>query len=247
MTRITLASFLFASAVAAALAGAQAAPPPPSAPSTVPQQATPPATGGLAGQIVAVRQANAAKLKQYQWDSRSEISMDGKQKDIRVEQLQYTPAGAIQRTVLNNQTSNMPIGFLRKAIAEGQLQQVEKFLHGLHDLLDKYTMASAPSMDQFIAGAAVGSATSPDGTALLKLVGTNVVQTGDSLTVWINRATMAFQKVEVSTVYDGVPATMTATYKTSASGLTYLSMAEIDVPQKKVVLQVHNYDFEPLN
>ncbi|MFO0783500.1 MAG: hypothetical protein U0636_07435 [Phycisphaerales bacterium] len=247
MTRITLASFLFASAVVAALAGAQAAPPPPSAPSTVPQQATPPSTGGLAGQIVAARQANAAKLKQYQWDSRSEISMDGKQKDIRVEQLRYTPAGAIQRTVLNNQTSNMPIGFLRKAIAEGQLQQVEKFLHGLHDLLDKYTMASAPSMDQFIAGAAVGSATSPDGAALLKLVGTNVVQTGDSLTVWVNRATMAFQKVEVSTVYDGVPATMTATYKTSATGLTYLSMAEIDVPAKKVVLQVHNYDFEPVN
>lgn len=247
MTRITFASFLFASAVAAALAGAQAAPPPPSAPTTVPQPATPPSAGGLAGQIVTVRQANAAKLKQYQWDSRSEISMDGKQKDIRVEQVQYTPAGTIQRTVLNNQTCNMPGGFLRKAIAEGQLQQVEKFLHGLHDLLDKYTMASAPSMDQFIAGAAVGSANAPDGTALLKLVGTNVVQNGDSLTLWVNRATMAFQKVEVSTVYDGVPATMTATYKTSATGLTYLSMAEIDVPQKKVVLQVHNYDFEPMN
>lgn len=247
MTRITLASLLFASAVAAALTGAQAAPPPPSAPSTVPQQATQPPAGGLAGQIVAVRQANAAKLKQYQWDSRSEISMDGKQKDIRVEQVQYTPAGTLQRTVLNNQTCNMPIGFLRHAIAEGQLQQVEKFLHGLHDLLDKYTMQTAPAMDQFIAGAAVGSATAPDGSQLLKLVGTNVIQPGDSLTVWVNRATMAFQKVEVSTTYETVPATLTATYKTSRTGLTYLSMAEIDVPQKKVVLQVHNYDFEPMN
>lgn len=239
-------SLLLTMLATCALTGASACPqvpPPPAQP--VPTGQTP--TAGLGAQIVAARAANAAKLKQYQWNSRAELSIDGKLEDTRVDQVQYGPSGTLQRTVINNQTSNMPVRFLRRVIAEGKLKQVEKYLNDLHGLLDQYTLPTAAKIGDFIANAAVGSATAPDGTALVKLIGTNVVNNGDALTMWVNRNGLTLQKIEVSTTFEGAPVTFTASYKTNRAGVTYMSMSEVHVPQKQIVLQVHEYDLEAVN
>lgn len=52
-------------------------------------------------------------------------------------------------------------------------------------------------------------------------------------------------KVEIATKYEGATGTMTATYKTDKAGLNYVSLAQIDVPNNKVTLMIHNYDYVP--
>ena len=55
----------------------------------------PQAATDVGTKMVAARQANAALLKQYQWNCRTEIYMDNQLKDTRVEQLAYGVDGSL--------------------------------------------------------------------------------------------------------------------------------------------------------
>ncbi len=200
--------------------------------------------GGMGAKILAARQANAALMQQYTWNCRTEIHVDDKLKDVRIDQVQYGPDGNLQRTQLNNQAFNQPFGFFRKLAAESEMKQLEQYLTGLRGLLNQYTLPTAGKVNAFISSSTVSPVKAPDGTALLKLTGTGVVVPGDTMAIWADSATHKLRKVEISTTYEGVPATITATYKTAKSGMNYMSLAQIDVPSKKVVLMIHDYDYE---
>src|SRR4051812_23496193 len=78
------------------------------------------ANEGLADKIYAAQKANAASLKQYSWSSRTEVLDGGKVQDVRIDSVSCGPDGQLQRTVLNDQSSPLPHGFLRKRIAEDE-------------------------------------------------------------------------------------------------------------------------------
>src|SRR3974377_1725629 len=94
------------------------------------------ANANVANQITEARKANAALMRQYTWNSRTEIIEGGEGKDIRIELVNYTPEGEFQRSVSNDQESRMPIGFLRRAIAENRKKQLEDYLTGLRGLIE---------------------------------------------------------------------------------------------------------------
>ncbi len=199
----------------------------------------------MATKIVEARKANAALMQQYTWNCRTELYMKGSLKDIRIEQVQYGPDGQLQRTDLNNESFCHPRGFLRKMIAQGEKQQIEQYIQGLRGLLEQYTLPTASAVIAFMSGANVEFVQSPDGHELLKMQGSGVVVPGDTLAIWADASTHQMRKVQITTTYEGGSATVDATYKTNAAGLTYLSMAEVDAPDKKISLQIHNYDYEP--
>src|SRR5271156_792958 len=97
---------------------------------------------GLANQIIAARQKNAALMKQYNWNCRTEFLDNGDVKDTRIDLVMFGPDGNLQKTVLNDQHSSLPGGFLRRAVAENKRQEMEQYLVGLHELLNKYTLTS---------------------------------------------------------------------------------------------------------
>jgi hypothetical protein len=204
-----------------------------------------PAPGGMAAKIVEARKANAALMQQYTWNSRTEIFIKGEQKDIRIDQVQYGPDGQLQKTELNNESFSHPRGFLRKRIAEDKKKELEQFMQGLKALLEQYTLPTAGKITNFMSNANVTSAQSPDGKPLLEMQGSGVVVPGDTLAIWVDASTHKMKKAQITTSYEGGAANLTATYKTKSAGLTYMSMAELDVPDKNVSLQIHNYDYEP--
>jgi hypothetical protein len=57
----------------------------------------------MAVQISEARKANAALMRQYTWESRTELIEEGQVKDIRIEALRYGPDGQLQRSLLNDQ------------------------------------------------------------------------------------------------------------------------------------------------
>ena len=75
---------------------------------------------GLAMRIAEARKANAAQMKQYSWQSRTELIDNGKVADTRIDSVTYGPNNQLQRTVLNDQSSPLPRGFLRRRIGEGK-------------------------------------------------------------------------------------------------------------------------------
>jgi len=203
-----------------------------------------------AAQIAQTRKANAALMHQYNWNSRTEIVSNGQVKDTKIELVSYGPDGQLQRTVLNDQAASngimlpTPIGFLRRAIADDKKKEMQQYLTGLHGLLDQYTLPTAGKILDFMMTANLSA---PDANGLIELSGSNVVEPGDNLNLWVNPLTRQVQHLQVNTVFQGDPVQLTATFATvPVSGLNYASFAEVTAPSKQLSVQVQNYDFTRL-
>jgi hypothetical protein len=195
---------------------------------------------GLANQIIAARQKNAALMKQYSWNSRIEILDNGTVKDIRIDQVMYGPGGQLQQTTINDQPAAMPHGFLRKRIAEKEREKMEKYLKGLKSLLDQYTLPTAGQIINFISTATISA---PDANGMLTLTGNNVVKPGDTLTMAIYAPTRQPRSMSIMTFFEQDTVNVSATFKSLNNGLNYMAFGEATVPMKNLSLQVQNYDY----
>ncbi len=98
-------------------------------------------------------QANAALMHHYTWTSRTEIIDQGQVKDTRIELVNYTPAGQLQRSLLNDESAPLPRGFLRRAAAESERQKMEVYLSGLRALLGQYALPTTGKVLDFMPAA----------------------------------------------------------------------------------------------
>ncbi|MEI6085604.1 MAG: hypothetical protein WCS70_15065 [Verrucomicrobiota bacterium] len=195
---------------------------------------------GLANDIIAARQKNTALMKQYAWNSRTELLINSAVKDIRIEQVMYGPAGTLQRTLLNDQPAAMPGGFLRKRIAEKEKADTEKYLHGLRTLLEEYTLSTGGKVIDFLSQAVIQA---PDANGLLQFTGNGVVKPADTMTLSIFAPTKQTRQMTISTIFEGDQVNISATFKSLNSGLTYMAFGQVDVPAKNITVQLQNYDF----
>jgi len=198
------------------------------------------AGGNIAVQIANARKANAALMRQYTWDSRTETIEEGAVKDIRVESVRYGPDGHLQRTVLSDQPVGQPMGFLGQIIAEKRKERLEVYMKGLRNLLDQYTLPTEAELTNFVNQAA---AARPDAKGWIWITGPNVLLPGDNLSIWVDASTHQTRKTQVNTFYEGEAVNLTATFKTLPSGLTYASYSEVNIPGKQFTVRVHNYDY----
>jgi len=203
-----------------------------------------------AAQISQARQANAALMHHYMWNSRTEIIVQGQVKDIRIDQVSYGPYGQLQRTTLNDQPAASglmlptPIGFLRRAIAASEKEQMEQFLTGLKGMLEQYTLPTTGKILDFISSA---TPSGPDANGMFRLSGNSVVQPGDTLTLWVNAWTQHVHQIQVNTTFQGSAVQLSSTFATvPVSGLNYAAYSEATVPDKQLSVQVQNYNFARL-
>lgn len=213
-------------------------------PQTILAQGALSADAASAVRIAEARKANAALMRQYTWHSRTEVLDQGQVKDIRLELVNYAPDGQLQRTLVNDQSAPLPRGFLRRSIAESERQKMEQYLTALRGLVDQYTLPTTGKILDFITQARL---TGPDASGLLGMTGQNVVAPGDTLTIWTDVGTRQTRRIEVGTTYQGDAVQLTATFKTLASGLTYMAYAEVTVPAKQLSVQVQNFDYSRPN
>ena len=203
------------------------------------------ANEGIANMIIQARQKNSAQLKQYIWTSRIELTQNGTIQDTRIDQVSYGPDGNLQQTLLNDQSAPLPMGFLRRAIAENKRQQTEQYMTGLRGLVDQYTLPSAGAVINFISQASIQGGHAPDGSPVIEMSGTNVVNPGDTFFLAVNPTTFQTRRIQVSTTYQGDAVTVTATFAILPSGLTYPQYVDVEVPDKQLSLLVQNYDYFP--
>jgi hypothetical protein len=194
----------------------------------------------MAVQITNARKANATLMRQYTWNSRTEIIEGGQVKDIRIELVNYAPNGQLQRSLINDQGSRMPLGFLRRAIAEARRKRLEDYLTGLRGLIEQYTLPTTGKILDFMNRATTSG---PDASGLFQMTGSSVVVPGDSFTVWTDARTRQTRRVQVNTFFQGDMVTVTATFETIPSGLTYMSYREADIGAKQLSVQVQNFSY----
>ncbi len=206
-------------------------------PSLLPAQV---ANEGLANLIIAARQRNATLMKQYSWNCRTEISENGTPKDTRIDTVTWGPDGQPQHTLLNDQSNPLPGGFFRKKLAEAEREKMEKYLQDLRAFLHKYTLPTAGAVINFISTTTIAP---PGPGGLLQLSGGGVVVPGDTVSLTIDAPTKQTRRMTVMTFFQGDEATVTATFKTLASGLNYPAYIQLNVPDKNLSVLIQNYDY----
>ena len=206
-------------------------------------------TADLAVRIADARRHNAELMHHYTWNMRTEIIVKGEVKDTRIEQVQYGIGGQLQHNLLNDTPAGdsappLPLGFLIKAIAAQDKAELEKFLKGLKNQVQEYTLPTTGKILDFLSSA---TPTGPDANGLHMLSGFNVVQPGDQLQMWINPWTRHLQRIKVSTTFQGASVEITANFQNlHSSGLNYMAFAEAKVPAKQLDVKVQNYNYARL-
>ena len=203
-------------------------------------QSAPSGNMQMVTQITEARKANAALMRQYTWNSRTEVIENNEVKDTRIELVNYAPDGTLVKSILNDQSASLPRGFLRRAIAEDERKKLEEYLTDVRGLLEQYATPTEGKILDFLNQATTSG---PDAAGLFEMTGRNVMVPGDIFSMWTDARTRQTRKIQVTTNYKGDPANVTATYETLNSGLTYMAYAEITVPTKQLRVQVQNFNY----
>ena len=194
-------------------------------------------------QFAQAQQENAKKLRQYSWKSRAEVRKGGETKSTQLYLVRYDADGAVQQTLVSNTAQQIPTRGLRGFVAKKKKENFVELLDGLKAVAKSYGALPPERMQRFMAGAAVAPEKTARGS-FVRLEGRDVLQPGDSMTVWLDAATRRQRRVEVQTALKGKPVRLVSEFQDLAEGPTYLARSSVEYPSRELVVTTENFDHE---
>src|SRR4051812_30005720 len=196
------------------------------------------------------QKANAQTLRQYSWKSRTEIKLKGESKNVKLQQVRYDANGTLQKTPVGAPpTAAAPPpapggrgGRVKAKVIENKKEEFGELMQGLGKLVASYGQLPPDKLQAFKSTATTGRGEGAlQGTAQIQAL--NVLEQGDSMTIWIDPASQMMRPVEIATLYDKKPGTLVADYQSVPNGPTYMARAVLTYPEKNVELTVDNSDY----
>ncbi len=182
--------------------------------------------------------------KNYSWNSRTDVTRDGKVVDILIEEFRYGTDGKLEKKLINSEEAKLPSSFLIHALAEEVKTRTVAFMTGLHTFLQSYSFNDQSQGIVFFSKAMVGPM---DPSGLVMVTSEDVISKGDKIQFWIDSHNFAIIKSTISTTFEGDLIEFTATYKYLLPGLNYMAFAEVLVPDKSIMVQLHFYDYTKID
>ncbi len=211
------------------------------------------ALGQQKEQFAQAQKDNSAALKQYTWKSRTEIKMKGESKNITMEQVRYDLDGKLQKTPIGgspeqkatdsgDKRSRRRGGRVKQKVIENKKQEFAELLKGLGQLVASYAHLPPDKMEAFVQSATVG----PGDGDTLAIQGVNLLQPGDTMSLWVDPASYMMRRVEIHTAFEEKPVHFVTEFRDVTNGPTYSARAVLEYPDKEVELIVENYDYQKL-
>lgn len=191
----------------------------------------------ITAKVSQARQENAQKTMNYSWTQRTEVKLKGETKSLKSEIVRYTVDGEMQKTPIDETSAKTPRG-VRGKVAKKKAGEMKDWMAELGGVLKAYSLPTAGNLLDFLNKAAV----TPDGVGK-RLDATDVVQSGDRMSVWID-ADNKMTKTEVSTSHDGSAVKLETDHETTPDGLDYVARTTIVVPDKGVEMTVENFSYQ---
>jgi hypothetical protein len=186
-------------------------------------------------------QANTKALTAYSWNQRSDVSLEGAEVVVILELIRYTDAGERQVTLISQDPGEPggrgPKHKKAKKIYEasvGAAQSIPQLLMG-------YTMLSSGQLVDFF-GNGTMSPGEDEMAGTTKIVGANVMQKGDAVTLWIDVATLLPKAMDVKTVANDKPIEAYLDFSVLEDGTSYLSHAETLIPENDMKIVFETFD-----
>lgn len=199
----------------------------------------PPNKALLATEINDGRKQNAAQMRNYSWNTRTEVKMDGEVKSVKVELIRFTPEGELQKAMVSDSTAGAkkPRG-VRGRVASKKKKGMQEWAAELGKLLQQYSLPTSGSILDFLDNATVQRTGN-----MVNLVGKNVIQQGDYMAILVDAKSKQLKLITVKTSLDGDAVDVQITSENLDDGLSYTARQVVKVPAMKVELIVENYDF----
>ena len=201
-------------------------------------------------QVAATIKANAQALKTFTYQQRMELQVKGETKKVTVNQISNDPQGNQQKTLLsegpptNSQDSSGGRGGrLKQKIVAKKTDEFKQMMEDIAQLVKSYTELPHEQMQAGLQKA-MFSQGQGDMAGSVQIQMQNVIQQGDSMTIWIDRQAMLFRRVIIATSYENNPVTVTASYAMLPSGQVYMAQAALNYPKKEVVVQIANSNYQ---
>lgn len=197
-------------------------------------------------QVAATIKANTQALKAFSYQQRLQLQLKGETKKVTLNQITYDMNGNVQRTLLSEQPpadAQPSGGRLKRRIVAKKTGEFKNMMEDISALVKSYTELPPEQLQASLKQASI-SAGEGDLAGAVQIAMHNVIQNGDSMTIWIDRTTMLFRRAVIATTYDGNPVTTTANYNTLQSGQVHMAQAVLNYPKKKVVVQIDNSNYQ---
>jgi hypothetical protein len=216
-----------------------------------PPQSGQPQPQDIKQKFAQANKANAAAVRQYTWKSRTELKLKGESKNVKLEQVRYDSNGQLQKTPLGGspqggqqqQSAGGRGGRLKQKVIENKKEEFGEMMKGLGQLVTSYTHIPPEKMQAFIQNASVSQGQGPD-AGTIQIAGKNALQSGDSMSIWVNKTSLMFHRVVIETSYDKKPVKVVCDYGTVANGPNYMAKAVLDYPEKGVQVIVENFEHQ---
>ncbi|MFI5210280.1 MAG: hypothetical protein ACHQ2E_07545 [Gemmatimonadales bacterium] len=195
--------------------------------------------GAMADKYAANARDNAMLMRHYTWQMRVSVTYKDKPEAPSLYQMNWAPDGTLQKTRLSAPPKEPSGRGIRGRIKKGKIEDFEKWLGELADLVKKYMAPTPGTMMDFYSKATFTA--SPDGAVAVSAPA--FMQPGDRATFYVNQKTNKPERYTFTTVLEGDPVTGTVNYGQVTGGPQYAEQITVAVPAKEVTAVINNFNF----
>jgi len=186
---------------------------------------------------------NQLALQQYTWKSQTQIRKEGEIKATKLFSSRYAANGEVVQLLIEEQSANLPKFGIRGMVAKKKKEEATKLIEALQRFAKSYAELPPAKMQEFMKTAKVTLETNTP-QPLLRLEAANVLQSGDSMIVWLDANTRRQRRIEINSSFDAKPVRIVTEFKDIPDGPTYMARSVVDYPHEELTLTMENFGYE---
>jgi hypothetical protein len=222
------------------------------------QPPAPAAGGGAQDQVAALKgalQEGMVKIRQYEWVETTAISLKGEEKSRKQNRCYYGADGKVQKTSLQQAPpagqaqgggGGRKGGRLKKQVVENKKDEMKDYMERAGVLIHRYVPPDAALVQA--AKDAKRVATNPLDGGKVRLVISQYLQPGDSLTVDLDPAAGKLLGLGVNTYLDkpDEPVTLAVQMSALPDGAVYVAQTTLEAKAKNITVVIQNSGYRPI-
>jgi len=158
---------------------------------------------------------NLESLRQYAWQSRVKVSVDGEEKRVTLYQVRYNLDGKLEKTAMGGEEDQKKVrGPIRKNAAKKKKKQAHEFATEATQTIDAYMTPESIKK-------ALSQAFARKEDGMLKLRSEGVVKQGDSIELALVEATHQPMTFEIQSTVDESSISVEITFQKLEDGTNY--------------------------
>ena len=220
------------------------------------QAAGPAGAAGGQDQVAALKalQEGLKKIRQYEWVETTVISLKGEEKARQQNLCYYAADGKVQKISLDTASPAQAApaggggrrgGRLKARIIENKKNDMQDYMQRAAALIHRYVPPDAARIEA--AKAAGRIAADPSASKGVRLVVSQYLLAGDSLTIGLDPATKQLLGLSVNTYLDKPDETVTLDVRlnTLPDGALYAAQTTLDAKAKNIRVVIQNSGYRP--